>query len=538
MSKKKTTIRRSPRGVSSRKTPAALRRAKTLKSFAASPAIEGSPSGNPELMVVGDSLAQGVRSMSFRPDFAAQCVGARVAASQGWAFQVQKHPRPVLFDVEAEVRQLSLVGALFRRKLIAGICDRINRNFETWMQELVDSPTVRDVPPFDNLAVGGALIPDLLTPARVWRQFLRDNRQFRLNVDDVLDGNGLSVVTELFKAINFAYVLNPANKPEWEERSALSWLRERQPKRVLVSIGHNEALWDVGFLAKDQEVTIDQLQGLDAVAEALSVLDAEWVCWDLLPKVSAVANLDPVSTEWTDRGPGQPDNYCQRYQPVLSTGGSSLAGPRLQEIDRSIVTTNEAIQEKLRAVFTAAGHADRIRFFDDFAFFVEHDFKNQPDSEAPASRRLRVEFPYQNRTQRIDNRYLCAFYSEVPGTKPQGKFIPKVKQVVAGGIQSLDGMHPSAVGYVLKAAALTQQKDLGLKSIENPNALLAQAFEDDSLTRDFPTIVNTVRSFLRALQKFPQGSETAGAKESPPVQDEEHQCAVAWVRLMSSSMTA
>src|SRR5262245_12608154 len=113
-----------------RKTPGASRRKKVLATRTIAAAAKDGPFQNPELMVIGNSLAQGVRSLSFRPEFAAQCVGTRLAASQGWDFRAQTHPRHVLVDVEGEVRELNVLGALFRKKLLSKICDRVNQNLE------------------------------------------------------------------------------------------------------------------------------------------------------------------------------------------------------------------------------------------------------------------------------------------------------------------------------------------------------------------------------------------------------------------------
>lgn len=66
---------------------------------------------NPELMVIGDSLAQGCRSLSVTAKFCAESYGARIARERGWEFEAPNHPRPEsLRNIEAEIRRLSSSG--------------------------------------------------------------------------------------------------------------------------------------------------------------------------------------------------------------------------------------------------------------------------------------------------------------------------------------------------------------------------------------------------------------------------------------------
>src|SRR5258706_13922613 len=65
------------------------------------------PNLNPKLMVIGDSLAQGCRSLTVSAGLCAQSWGARVATLAGWLYLAPDHPRPVLFDREDELRRLN-----------------------------------------------------------------------------------------------------------------------------------------------------------------------------------------------------------------------------------------------------------------------------------------------------------------------------------------------------------------------------------------------------------------------------------------------
>ena len=57
---------------------------------------------HPELMIIGDSQAQGCRSLTVTADYSKQSWAARVANSQGWQFRTPDFPRPILFDLEQD----------------------------------------------------------------------------------------------------------------------------------------------------------------------------------------------------------------------------------------------------------------------------------------------------------------------------------------------------------------------------------------------------------------------------------------------------
>ena len=52
------------------------------------------PRPNPELMIIGDSIAQGCRSLTVNRAYCAQSWAARVAQEQDWDFVTPDFPRP------------------------------------------------------------------------------------------------------------------------------------------------------------------------------------------------------------------------------------------------------------------------------------------------------------------------------------------------------------------------------------------------------------------------------------------------------------
>src|SRR5437667_10237331 len=116
--------------------------------------MDNVPRPRPKLMVIGDSLAQGCRSLSVKADFCAQGWPARVAQAQGWEFVTPDFPREVLFDLEAEVRRLNTLTISVEQLRFEGFETRFRRNLGEWLQAGVESSSRC----FDNLAVSGALI--------------------------------------------------------------------------------------------------------------------------------------------------------------------------------------------------------------------------------------------------------------------------------------------------------------------------------------------------------------------------------------------
>ena len=55
---------------------------------------------NPELMAIGDSVYNGVRSLTIDRVLASHSVPAQVAAAFGWDFVSPDYPRPVLANLE------------------------------------------------------------------------------------------------------------------------------------------------------------------------------------------------------------------------------------------------------------------------------------------------------------------------------------------------------------------------------------------------------------------------------------------------------
>ena len=88
----------------------------------------------PELMIIGDSLAQGCRSLSVQVGFCQQSWAARIATAQGWNFRTPDFPRPILFDLEQEIRLLGDVVQLAPADIrFKGMIGRFLQNLRAWL---------------------------------------------------------------------------------------------------------------------------------------------------------------------------------------------------------------------------------------------------------------------------------------------------------------------------------------------------------------------------------------------------------------------
>ena len=69
-------------------------------------------SDRPDIMAIGDSMYQGIRSLSFLPAMAKHSTPAQVAAAIDMPMTVPDLQQPLLFDLEAELRHGGLLHLL------------------------------------------------------------------------------------------------------------------------------------------------------------------------------------------------------------------------------------------------------------------------------------------------------------------------------------------------------------------------------------------------------------------------------------------
>jgi len=430
------------------------------------------------LMIIGDSLAQGCRSLTVKRDFCTQSWAARIAQTQGWVFNTPDFPIPVLFDLEQEVRVLNTSIISIEHLRFEGFFGRVRDNLNTWLTNASESAFTC----FDNLGLSGCLIDDLYTrTARTSAEELAELAPHGASLD-VLDNLVDQKFASLHLAINSRFTLNPSQDPELNDLTQLDWVEKRRPKILLVQVGHNHGLYSIGADAQDGSFTqsggtghAEYFDQWGELARRLALLPPEvgTILVVLLPKLGAVANLQP-------RGVEREQGYAESYEPVLSASTNILAGDRLRTIDQAIQSANQQIRQILVDAATTSGAANRLRFLDTFALFDALDFKDSLDE----SRRLPV-----TPTMTIDNRYLESKQSLRP---------PFGRQLVAGGFQSIDGMHATGCGYADLASEV--MKVLGLA--HDRTALLSKGFDEDELLTHYPIELDFLVSILGVARKL------------------------------------
>ena len=447
------------------------------------------PRLNPKLMAIGDSLPQGTRHLTVKASFCAQSWPARIAQVQGWDFAVPDHPRPVLFDLEQEIRKLDPVFLSPANLSFVGLPGRVLENFKAWQKQ----PGSSKFECFDNLAVAGAKVHDLYS-----RTSASSSDEITIiaagGADDILGKVG-----ELHLPVNARFVLNPQQKPEFKDFSALDWVEQRQPETLLVHCGHNHGLFEFGFAAKDQQsVTQGDHDGLDyfgqwqKVAARLAALPAavQRILIVLLPKVGAVAALHPTSNQ-------RVNGYAPAYEPRILPVSRRLSGKRVSETDAAIKETNARIEKTVRDAAKAAGTDGRLTFINAFAELDALDFKNSLDNK----RRLRL-----SKSLLVDNRYL--------DSKPN--FAIFTGTLVAGGYLSVDRMHASGVGYADLASRAMTALELP-HTAKQRESLLQRAFDEDTLLSKYPLeldglirLIDIARTFVSANHFIPEPAAVLG----------------------------
>jgi lysophospholipase L1-like esterase len=404
-----------------------------------------SPKLNPELMVIGDSLAQGCHSLSVTKTFCEMSYAAQVASVLNWQFRKPSLPQPVLFDLEEIVRYYLDLWRL------EDLLNYLQSNLESWRKYFRESHT--DGPEyFDNLAVAGASINETrsLTYTNTLA-VLKKYQDFSFHDPEKINGG---TVSDLHVAINSGFVLNPRGKDDYAGFNMLDWVKLRQPKRLVIHAGHNDGLYKIGGDAVPEEdllqVTAERYVELIDDIEKVTKPD-QLLIFILLPKISAAANL-AVS----GHGPNR-EGYWEKYAPVFSLSNRSFTATEMQSQDAAVVSANETIRRRLDVL----KESRKVEVINAYDLFDRWDYKNYrvPDDQVVIDGR------------RFDNRY-------IEGIGPY---------FLLGGLQSIDGMHPTNIGYGLLAIELLR----ALKK-DNPEQLLHDALVKEDLIMKFPSALEIV----------------------------------------------
>ncbi|SEH62561.1 hypothetical protein [Magnetospirillum fulvum] len=375
---------------------------------------------NLELMAIGDSLYQGVRSMTIKTDLCRTSTPAQVAAALGETEFASPDPgNPMIIDPERWLKDPHKLG----RELA---------EYAAYWQKEPGSP--HGLACFDNVSVAGS---------EVWHlyDFTATQGQAQAREEFAkLGGAPLSLSTigkvdlsRMIYGINSRFVLNPGNLPDHAEKTQIGWVAERKPRRLLVNIGSNNGLWDMClkgdpkaglYFGKPGGSDPDDYSQIEALAEALDSLppEVETIYFNSLGRPRCVANLmpNPDNVEWaTHPGEAYFESYENRF--ALSPAYNLLSAEQMSALDQRVAQANARIAEILTKGITR----HRLAFVDFFGLLTDKDAKHWGDSRATWAANHRIS----NNT----------FQSGLLGG------------FAHGGLFGLDGMHPTTVGYGIVA---------------------------------------------------------------------------------------
>jgi lysophospholipase L1-like esterase len=366
----------------------------------------------PDIMAIGDSLYQGIRSLSFLPAMTQHSAPAQVAAALGMEMVVPDLHVPLLFDLEAELRKGGLISLV---EHIRNVCVS---NLTAWD---VNQPWSQHEA-FDNVAIGGAGIASLTddTYDVYFEQVVSLSAALR-------DPNlGLAATAKtigsLWYALNTCYTLNPRHLPAQRNKSQLDQVKDRQPSILLINIGSNEGLFAAGFAGdvgpKARQHLADIPTLLVPIADRLKELPArvERIVFNNLIRPRFVPNLMPSPQHENDY-PG--DLYYQAYGPRIGSTDQDISGTDLESFDKLVADVNEQAKALLKGTL-----GDKAVFADLYGGALHFDGKH-----------------YLGRGLTIPGR----------GRTLTNKPITPLPFTYYGGFAGLDNMHPTVPGYAVIA---------------------------------------------------------------------------------------
>jgi hypothetical protein len=434
----------------------------------------------PELMSIGDSGYNGVRSLTIDQTLAGLAAPAQVAAAFGWDFSVPTYPDFMLADLEA-----TLLALRDGEDPLEALPGAALTNANGWLSK----PTWSAEPVFHNLAIAQLMTADLL----------QVNYAAAIANATALarPGLGLADLPGLYEAINTAFILNPTQDKTRGALTPIDILAEQKPKRLLVHTGPNDGLWTLLLMA---DPTNFQALYAKTAWENLSAAlakcpEIEHIYVNLLPRPRTIANLIPVDPADVPGAGG----YFKAYKSALLNDGQ-MTGAQLAQIDQYVLDT---ANPGIRQAFAPLG--PKIHFVDLYAMTARNDAKHL--AEAPADR-IMLTLPSDPAPQHVTN-HPYHYYGAGIGL---------------GGLYGLDNLHPSTVGYGVLARTVCQAitENEGIVP-PNPIDLQVCANKDSLLQGPQPDEVNpligleNLTAFAEAFVQIYVSSKPSPAVAGAPV---------------------
>jgi hypothetical protein len=419
----------------------------------------------PEMMAIGDSLYQGVRSFSFKPGLAQLSPPAQVARALQVDFTIPDPEREFLFDLEHFF--FSPVPLAF--ELLLYLVNSVNRNALEWLNQKGGWSRHEA---FDNISIGGAGIDNLWGDsfAKHWPIFERNVRT--PNYQD------FSVLFETWYALVSAYTLNPRARDEQAGKTPLQQVIDRRPRTLLVNIGSNEGLVNgcfLGSVAKGEASLTASLANMTELARRLGELPraVERVVFNSLLRPRVVPNMMPAASA-LGRRPG--DGYYDAYGPWLFEDDQPITGRVLAEFDRQVLGYNGEVRSLMERAL-----GPRLVYVDLYTASNAFDGKHYDGRGVSAGSQLFTNLP-----------------------------LTRAGSVRSGGITGLDNLHPTGVGY----GALSQSV---LQAMGSPASVdLTADLQNDDLLARVPALVDGRNEEIRRLYALVTNIGQQGIAAAPP----------------------
>jgi hypothetical protein len=417
-----------------------------------------SPLISPDLMVIGDSLAQGCHSLSVRCEFSSMSYSAQAAKVFKWHFEPPTFPRPVIFDLEEIVREYLPAIPVSLKALL----NHLDSNLNDWRNHFQKPPT-SGPEYFDNLAVAGSTLDQLKTLSyQKTLATLERNKNFKFqNLFEIK----AEQLFDLHIGINSGFVLNPHGKKEYANYNMLEWVKVRKPKRLVVHMGHNDGLYAIGGDAIPGESNLRQTASkyVKLIDDIKNVTHSnQQLIFILLPKISAVANLAVSGHEPNE------DGYWGSYEPVFSLSRRTFNATAMERQDQAIAKANKMICDKL----------ETLKGLRKVEVISAYDLLNRLDYKNFRKRSNQVVI----KERRFDNRY-------IKGLGPV---------FLLGGLESIDGMHPTNIGYAELAFELVRLFQKGEDA--SNQELLEYALSKEKLIEEYPIALDPLIDLMHIVR--------------------------------------
>ena len=420
-----------------------------------------------EMMAIGDSLFNGVRSLTIDSHLAQWSPPKQVAKALGIQFAVPDYPAYVVVNFEHWLREFPKIG-----RILADL----NGNIDFWNRQ---PPSA--LAQFDNIAIASTTWSDLNN--RTWKTAQSEldaiNSEVKAGKTKYLDH-----LPDLFFAFNTRFILNPSGSHTTKALSPVEIVAERKPKRLLVCIGSNNGLWRMAFNAVSSPGfnVEDELYGPSDIAdcttffESLAGLpkDIANIYVIALPWPSTTANMMPVPDDAINTPPGA-GKFWPKYENRFGFNYGTLTGTQVGENNQTIIDLAKFITTLLGKIGDPRIHVVPV----DKAF-IDYDYKANPMAKYILTD-----------DQKILSNIMIDSYSDSDGAHWYG------------GLIGLDGMHPTIIGYNLMAEVILDTIKKFEPTLKIPHSLptVDQAYQADSLVKNVPKDWHEILYVWRDIRK-------------------------------------